>query len=156
MTGQDTRDVTGNDETNERVNEDEYFAIAEIERELQIDVPEFLYRPESFRFITYEAESIAGYAWMEFKYKDNIIIFKVEHSVDISASEVCSVHGNKIEEIQVLYDDITVELLEVKDLLEEIPNYYATWKKDNINYSLSGRIELNELKKILMEMVYRV
>ena len=63
--GNDTRTVIDNNEKNETVNMKEYEAIEEIEEKLDIDMPEFYYRPKGFDFLKYEVNQAADIARVE-------------------------------------------------------------------------------------------
>ena len=52
------------------------------------------------------------------------------------------------------YDGIAVTVEELQEEQDSRPSYTATWENDNVIYWLSGKIEKEELKKILEQMVY--
>ena len=54
--GDDTKIVVDNDRTNEKECEDEQTAIDDIEEELGVDIPRFLYRPEGLEFKDYKSQ----------------------------------------------------------------------------------------------------
>ena len=62
--GDDTRIVVDNDRTNEKGYEDEQTAIDDIEEELGVDIPHFLYRPEGLEFKDYRVNADSEYAFL--------------------------------------------------------------------------------------------
>lgn len=154
MTGRDTRIVNDNDETNEKVNEDEYAAIAEIEEQLGIEMPEFLYRPYGFCFASYELDLYAGIARVEYQYGDNIVVIYVNKNRNESETNTNGLSGDEIEKIQAHYEMGTVSLGKIKGEQDEIPNYYAQWDRENTSYFLSGKIEFEELREIVKKIVF--
>lgn len=154
LTGQDTRVVTDNDERNEVANADEYTAMAEIEEKLGIEVPEFHYRPEQFIFSSYQVDSIAGIAWLEYAYEGNIIMFHMDKSEEESTSYITSIIGEEIQTVKMQYEDTNVNIGQIKDADDELLECYAKWKRKNVNYFLYGRIEVDELTKTIKKIVY--
>lgn len=154
LTGQDTRVVNGNNETNDRVETEEYVAIAEIEETLGIEVPEFYYRPEKFVFNSYQVDSIAEIAWLEYTYEGNIIMFHMDKCEEDSASYITSIIGEEVQTIKMQYEDTNVNIGQIKDANDELLECYAKWKRKNVNYFLYGRIENEELTKIIKKIAY--
>lgn len=154
LTGQDTRVVTDNDERNEAANADEYTAIAEIEEKLGIEVPEFYYRPEKFVFSSYQVDSIAEIAWLEYTYEGNIIMFHMDKCEEDSTSYITSIIGEEVGTFKMQYEDINVNMGQIKDTNDELLECYAKWKRKNVNYFLYGRIEDEELTKIIKKIAY--
>ena len=70
LTGNNMRTVVDNTDENEKMNVDEYEAIADIEEKLGVEVPEFCYRPYEFEFIDYLINDICSTAWMEYQYEN--------------------------------------------------------------------------------------
>lgn len=154
LTGQDTRVVADNDERNEAVNVDEYTAMAEIEEKLEIDVPEFLYRPSKFNFNSYDVNSIAEIAWMEYEYNGNIIMFYMDKNEGDSSSYISGIVGEEVQTMKMQYEDVDVSLGQVRDTEDELLECYAKWKRKDIAYSIYGRMEFEELTKIIKKIVY--
>lgn len=154
MTGRDTRVVNGNDDANDRVNADEYAAIAEIEEKLGIEMPEFLYRPYDFSFVSYEIDEYAGIAWIEYEYQNNILVLHIDSSEEDNASTISGMIGAEIQVIKMQYENIVVNIGKVEDSNDELIGYYAKWERKHINYALYGRIELEEFGKIIEKIAY--
>lgn len=154
MMGDDTRIISGNDGENEDINYEEQDAIKEIEAKLKVEMPEFYYRPQKFEFLGYNIYETTDIAKIEFEYHKNVICFVVDKQSEKSVSRTLSADGKKESFTVTSYEGISViveELQEEKDLL---PSYTATWEKDNVVYWLSGKIEKEEIIKILKDMSY--
>ena len=68
--GDDTKIVVDNDRTNEKEYEDEQTAIDDIEEELGVDIPRFLYRPEGLEFKDYNISKDFEYALLQYDIDD--------------------------------------------------------------------------------------
>ena len=150
--GDDTKTVNYNDPSNEDANLDEDKAIADVEEKLGVKVPEFYYRPYGMEFKNYEIDSYIDIAWIEYRYKKDIIIFYIDKQDDHRASKIDSLHGDEKDAIIVENDGINIKIKKIKDVSDNMANYSAEWCDENASYVLSGRIELEEIKKILENM----
>lgn len=154
MMGDDTRIIVGNDRENENVNYEEQDALHEIEKKLKIEMPEFCYIPEEFVFSNYEISVAAELARIEYNYYDYSISLVADKQSEKSISRTLSADGNKKRFSVVSYDGLLVTVEEMQEEDDLQPSYTATWEKDNVTYWLSGKIEKEEIKKILEQMVY--
>lgn len=152
--GDDTRIVISNDEENDKSKGDEYEAIGNIERGLNVDIPEFLYRPGELDFFKYEVDTYAQFARMEYKYGENIIEFGIDKESETTATKLESMHGDELETINIKSENIKVDVKKIQDIQDDIPNYLAQWEKDNTFYYLIGRMELEELIKMIQQVRY--
>lgn len=154
LVGDDTRIVVSNDENNDKSSSDEYEAIADIEGTLGVEVPEFMYRPEGFEFVKYEVDEYSQTARVEYDFKESILLFYIDKESVNSSSKNDSLHGNDADFINIKNENINAVLKEVKDSKDIVPNYHVQWKKDQVCYQLSGKIERNILKKIVENIKY--
>lgn len=154
MMGDDTRIISGNDGENEDINHEEQDAIKEIETKLKVEVPEFYYRPQKFDFLRYEISELADIARIEYEYHKYIISFVIDKQDDRSASRTLSANGNKESFSVTSYNGVQVTVEELQEEKDLLPSYTATWEKDNVVYWLSGKIEKEEMIKILGQMVF--
>lgn len=154
MMGDDTKIVSGNDKENEDINYEEQDAIKEIEEKLQIEVPEFYYRPSKFRFSNYEISELSDIARIEYEYHEHIISFVIDKQNDKSASRTLSANGKKESFSVTSYNGNQVTVEELQEEQDLLPSYTASWEKDSVVYWLSGKIEKEEIIKILKQMVY--
>lgn len=154
MMGDDTRIIVGNDGENEDINYEEQDAIREIETKLKVEVPEFYYRPPKFIFSNYEISELSEIARIEYEYHKYIISFVIDKQAGRSTSRTLSADGNKESFSVTSYNGIQVTVEELQEEKDLIPSYTATWEKDNVVYWLSGKIEKEEIIKIIKDIVY--
>lgn len=154
LVGDDSRIIAGNDGENEDVNLSEQDAVKEIETKLNVEIPEFYYRPSEFEFLGYDISVATETAQIEYKYHDSILCIVVDKQNEKSTSRTLSADGNKESFSVISYDGIQVTVEELQEEQDLLPSYTASWEKDNVVYWLSGKIEKEEIIKILKQMVY--
>ena len=154
LSGNDVRTVADNDDGNEKANADEYQAIAEIENELDVKVPEFYYRPYGMEFREYFVDKVSGVAWLEYQYERDIISFRIDKQNENTASNIQSMSGTVEKTVMTNDEGIKVTIEKIKEKGDKIPSCTAKWKKDNVNYFLSGKISEKEITKFIKNMVY--
>ena len=155
LVGDDTRIVVDNDVMNDNVNVEEVNAIEDIRKTLNIDMPEFYYRPYGFEFLTYEMDEYIGVARIEYEYKEHIILFYVDRQDQNTASMINSSHGEELETITVgSSDNIIINIEKVQDIQDSVPSYVAQWEWENVIYHISGKISLGELEKMMEQMKF--
>lgn len=152
--GNNTKTVVDNSEDNEIVNTDEYEAIEDIENQLGIEMPEFYYRPNGFEFLGYEVNTLADIGRIEYQYKDGIITFYVDKEKESDASKNNSTHGKNIDTLNISGEENEVIIQKTQDDKDLLPNYTAQWERGNVLYYLSGKIEYEEIQKILENIVF--
>ena len=150
--GDDTKTVDDNDENNERANVDEATAIENIEERLGVKVPEFYYRPYDFCLSDYSIREFSLLARIEYSYKESYLTLYIDRQEEHTASKTNSMHGDEENILTLDNDGVQIAVREVYAESKEIPSYLAEWEKNNTIYSLSGKIELEEIKKILENM----
>ena len=72
--GDDTKTVVDNDDSNEKANVDEDEAIADIKEKLGVEMPIFYWRPQGLNFKSYELKAPLDVARIEYEYEENIIV----------------------------------------------------------------------------------
>lgn len=154
LSGNDSQFITDNSSDNEHATTEESDAIADIEEKLDVKMPEFYYRPYGMEFYAYEVNSDNFYAKIEYEYENNILFFYIDKQ-DISAeSNISSLKGeNRVIE-KIDRDDLNIIIKKVEDGTEKLPTYIASWEYENTVYYLLGKIEIDELKKIVKEMKF--
>lgn len=153
LSGNDSKTFLYNDGNNENPDMEESDAIKEIEEKLDIKMPQFYYYPLGFEFLDCSIDDEAFTAYLAYRYKNNIIMFYIDKQSENVASNINSLHGDENQVITINNDGIPVTIEEVTDEGEE-KNYTARWIQNDITYTLSGRIELEELEKILEQMKF--
>lgn len=154
LSGNDSQFISYNDDSNENASTKESDAIADIEEKLDVKMPEFYYKPYGMEFYAYEVNSDNFYAKIEYEYENNILFFYIDKQ-DISAeSNISSLKGeNRVIE-KIDRDDLNIIIKKVEDGTEKLPTYIASWEYENTVYYLVGKIEIDELKKIVKEMKF--
>lgn len=152
--GNNTKTVVGNSEENEDINIEEYEAIEDIENQLGIEMPEFYYRPNGFEFLGYEVNTLADVARIEYQYQEKIITFYINKEKKNEASNISSLHGKKRELVVAGGEELSITIEKTQDDNDILPNYTAQWERGNVIYYLSGKIEYEEIQKILENMVF--
>lgn len=152
--GADTKTVVGNDEANENADTEEDMAFAEIEEKLGIEMPRFYYRPYKLNFMDCVINTSAANVQIEYDYQGTIIAFYIDREDKNTASNINSAHGDQEESIITVSDNIQVTIEKIQDIQDETPSYSAQWQRGNVLYYLSGKIELEELKKMMQEMKF--
>lgn len=147
--GDDTKTVVDNDEENERVNIDEDKAIADIEEKLGIEMPRFYYRPQGMQFKKYEIDPYMSVARIEYEYKKEIILFYIDKQDTYTASKVNSLHGDEKDAIIEENNGVHIKIKKIEGVSDDMESYSAEWCDKNVSYVLSGKMELEEIKKIL-------
>lgn len=153
LSGDDTRVVVDNDENNETVNTDEYEAIEDIENKIGVEVPEFYYQPNKMKFRDYTVAESTGVAYMEYQYKNTMIMFYIDKQNDDTSSNMNLVKGDEITIDTIKENGVEVTIKKIQDA-EDTSTYTAVWTKDEVSYSLVGKIELEDLKKIVEYMKF--
>lgn len=154
LSGNDTKVIIGNDEENEDVNTDENEAIQEIENKIGVEVPEFYYRPQGMRFYDYEVSVETSNAKIEYQYNnDTILMFYIDKQNDDTASNMNFVKGEEYTLDTIKENGTEITIKEIRDV-EEVSTYMAVWTKDEVSYSLAGKMELEDLKKIVEYMKF--
>ena len=152
LSGDDTKVVTDNDERNEKSDSDEGKAVADIEEKLGVEVPEFYYRPYGFTFSNYTIDDSASFAWIEYKYKTNSIALLIDRQNDNRSSQIRSTCGDEQDLIVTSNDGIIVQIKKNSD--DKGESYSAEWESNGVTYVLSGKLGIEEIKKIIENMKF--
>ena len=154
LSGNDSQFITDNSSDNEHATTEESDAIADIEEKLDVKMPEFYYRPYGMEYINYEIREKTSFSKIEYEYKDNILLFYIDKQNKDVASDISSLNGTEkiIDTIERDQTDIIIK--ELRDAEDESFTYAANWTYEGVSYTLSGKIELDELKKIIKYMKF--
>lgn len=154
LAGDDTRVIVGNDEENEDINIAEYEAIEDIENQLDIDMPEFYYRPVDFEFLSYEVNSTLEIAHLQYQLGNNIVAFYINKVNQNTISNTSSIVGEEIENSIVIEGEAPVVIKRIQEEKDIIPMYVAQWNYNDVIYNISGKLKLDDLKKMLKQMKF--
>ncbi len=154
--GADTKTVVGNDEANENADTEEDMAFAEIEEKLGIEMPRFYYRPQGLEFLNFDVDESVAIARVEYLYKKEFIItLLIDRQDEDTASNTNSAHGKSSETfVETVSDGVTVTIEKVQDVQDEKASFTAQWEMESVLYHLSGKIELEELEKMMKQMKF--
>lgn len=155
LVGDDTRIWTYNDTENDDGNMEESRAIQDIENRLEVEMPEFFYRPQNFRFYSYEIIEPVSIAKLEYLYDEKFIItFLIDKQNEDTASNTNSSYGKQIEILETISDKLKVSIEEVKELQDNESTFTAQWQYKGVCYYFSGKIKWDDIKKMIENMVY--
>lgn len=154
LTGNDTKILIDNDASNDKPSLDEEQARDEIEKEMGVEVPEFLYRPETFEFYKYEMNRESGTVGLQYWYEKNIVSLYISKSVDNIQSNNLSIVEAGSEMIYIKKEEIPVNLSKIQEKGDSMPNYLAEWEREGCYYQLSGKMPEEIFKKIIKEMIF--
>lgn len=154
LSGNDSQFITDNSSDNEHATTEESDAIADIEEKLGVKMPEFYYRPYGMEYMTYEIRERTSFSKIEYEYKDNILLFYIDKQNKDVASDISSLNGMEKIIDTIERDETDIIIKELRDEEDESFTYAANWTYEGTSYTLSGKIELDELKKILKEMKF--
>lgn len=153
-TGNDTKITIDTDATNDVADMSEFEAKDEIENLLGIEIPEFMYRPQGFMYMSYEIDPKDFYAFMVYQYEEAFITLYVEKDNEDKASRNISLHGKKVATISIEDDTLQINVMQIQDKKDVKPNYLAQWQMEQMFYELSGKMEEAEFIKIIENIKY--
>ena len=154
LSGNDSQFISYNDDSNENASTKESDAIVDIEEKLDVKMPEFYYRPYGMEYMTYEIRERTSFSKIEYEYKDNILLFYIDKQNKDVASDISSLNGMEKIIDTIERDETDIIIKELRDEEDESFTYAANWTYEGTSYTLSGKIELDELKKIVKEMKF--
>lgn len=154
LSGNDSQFISYNDDSNENASTKESDAIADIEEKLGVKMPEFYYRPYGMEYINYEIREKTSFSKIEYEYKDNILLFYIDKQNKDVASDISSLNGTEKIIDTIERDETDIIIKELRDAEDESFTYAANWTYEGVSYTLSGKIELDELKKIIKYMKF--
>lgn len=154
LSGNDSQFITDNSSDNEHATTEESDAIADIEEKLDVKMPEFYYRPYGMEYINYEIREKTSFSKIEYEYKDNILLFYIDKQNKDVVSDISSLNGTEKIIDTIERDETDIIIKELRDAEDESFTYAANWTYEGVSYTLSGKIELDELKKIIKYMKF--
>lgn len=154
LSGNDTKVILGNDAENENISMDENKAIENIESKIGVKIPELYYRPEGMKFLDYHISEKTSAVQIEYQCGNTVLMFYIDRQTENTASYVYSLQGEEQERVIAGDEETEVVIDKIYDEGEEMPSYTASWTRNNVVYTLSGRIDLKELEKIIKYMKF--
>ncbi len=154
LTGNDTKILIDNDASNDKPSLDEEQARDKIEEEMGVEVPEFLYRPETFEFHKYEITPESGIVRLQYWYNDSIATLYISDGLEKLQSNSLSLKEDSFETVYMDKGEIPAIISETKEKEGLEPIYLAEWERKGFYYQLSARMEKEIFEKILKEMIF--
>lgn len=142
----------GEDRAMSAGSEDE--ARREITDTLNIEVPEFLYVPESMEYDACEVAEHVGYAKIRYSYQQGFLYLEMSNSLtDMSQGSIKQNQEDEdeAEEIETLSGKMNFV---IKNIEEGKEQYTARWEYKNVSYNFYGEISYEELMKILQNLSF--
>ncbi len=154
LTGNDTKLLIDNDSKNERPSLEEEQVRQEIEETIGVEVPEFLYRPETFEFYKYEITPESGIARLQYWYKNSIATLYISDGSEKLQSNSLSLREDDFETVDMEKGETLAIISQTKEKAGVNPIYLAEWERKGFYYQLSARMEKKIFKKIIKEIVF--
>lgn len=154
LTGNDTKLLIDNDAENERPSLEEEQVRQEIEETMGVEVPEFLYRPETFEFHKYEITPESGIVRLQYWYNDGIVTLYISDGLEKLQSNSLSLREDSFETVYTDKGELPATISETKEKEGIEPIYLAEWERKGFYYQLSARMEKKIFEKILKEMIF--
>ena len=154
LSGNDSQFITDNSSDNEHATTEESDAIADIEEKLGVKMPEFYYRPYGMEFIDYEVREGSAYADIEYQYKKDIEVLYIDKQDQFTTSKIRSLNGTEKVIDEITNNGIKIIIKELRDKKDKHITYVATWSSGECTYSWIGKMQIDELKKIVKEMKF--
>ena len=152
--GNDTKIDIDNVKEGDESSKVEDEALDLVENELNVQIPILMYRPSQFEFYDYQINTIAQKANLEYSYKNTIVTLYIDNKEKISQGGSLSLHGKQIYTFYSEADDIEFSILKIKDEKDKEASYAAQWIFNNTFYQISGKIEKEQLIRIVENIVY--
>lgn len=155
LRGDNSQVVVNNDEGADKFNRDESEAYENIEKELDVKVPEFFYKPYSMKYIESFIDKSGGYAIVEYYYSkgETSLFFSIYNRKDNKSSVNTTNHGDRI--IELPEQNIKIYIRETFNVNNE-SEYDATWIYEDVLYNIRGRMDWEEFEKIVKSIQYYI
>lgn len=153
-TGNDTKILIDNDVSNDKPSLDEEQARDEIEEEVGVEVPEFMYRPDTFEFHKYEITPESGIVNLQYWYKDNVVSLYISDSSARLQSNSLSVREDSAEIVYAEKGELPVTIMETQEEKGVNPIYLAEWEWEGHYYQLSAGMPKQIFEKIIKEIIF--
>lgn len=152
--GDDTKIVVYNDRKNEKEYEDEQKAIDDIEKELGVDIPRFLYRPEGLEFKDYNISKDFEYALLQYNYNDTIMTLYINKYDKETKSTGASLDGKEIETIKLPEGEASIQVKRIMAKEDKKASYVAYWNNSTEFYQIESQMEEQEFIKLIKNIKF--
>lgn len=143
--------VENADKSTIKYSEDERKACKEIESQLGIPVPRMQYRPYGMEFESFEINKELKSGALFYKNNDILMtVYLYARMKDTTMQQ--TMEAQLVDEVQVEALEFTAKIYELEDIEG---NFYAgEIEYNNFSYLIIGRIEKEELKKVLQSIIF--
>ena len=152
--GDDTKIVVDNDRKNEKEYEDEQKAIDDIEKELGVDIPRFLYRPEGLEFKDYNISKDFEYALLQYNYNDTIMTLYINKYDKETKSTGASLDRKEIETIKLPEGEASIQVKRIMAKEDKKASYVAYWNNSTEFYQIESQMEEQEFIKLIKNIKF--
>ncbi len=125
----------------------------EIEEKLQVEVPDFLYLPDSMDFDSYEIDDTAQSVYIRYRNGEDYMYVVIQANYANKSGIYRNDEGECLGMVNCDLSEIEAELWKIEEG-EENPTYLAQWDYKNSYYRISGRMTEDEMKKIIKDVMY--
>lgn len=153
LIGQESSTVVDNDDNRVKSELPESEAAAEIEEKTGICVPRFLNRPAEMKFDSYEYNESLQFAYIFFSMEGQVITLRMQKA-EMDTSLDLNYDGEILEKVKIKtqYGDVLIKKTKIDD--DTIPTVVAEWNFKNMEYSISGKIDIEVMKTLTEGMYY--
>ncbi|MBQ7371212.1 MAG: hypothetical protein IJW67_04930 [Blautia sp.] len=147
LRGDNSAIVADNDEKADFPETDEIHAIEEIEKAIDVKVPEFYYKSIPLDFLSYSIDKNMGYAQIIYGYsfKNTLAFLSIYNHTEDKSSVIFNSHGDNTIELD---SDIEIYIQETSNKDSE-PEYEAMWMYQDALYKFTGRMNWEEFEKVV-------
>lgn len=124
----------------------------DIYTKLHVKYPEFFYVPEGMNYNESLVDEEAGTACVRYDYNgDNLIFYISTNENDLSETKTADIENAIVDTVKLNTKDSEIEI----NIVETLDNkYIAQWEYHNVYYEFGGKIQKDELSKIIQEMLF--
>ena len=138
----------------EKEYEDEQKAIDDIEKELSVDIPRFLYRPEGLKFKDYNISKDFEYALLQYDYNDTIMTLYINKYDKETKSTGASLDGKEIETIKLPEGEASIQVKRIMAKGDKKASYVAYWNNSTEFYQIESQMEEKEFIKLIKNIKF--
>lgn len=154
LTGNDTKILIDNDESSDKPSFEEERVREEIEEKMDVEIPQFLYRPESFEFYDYTISKESGVVSLQYLYNKSVVSVYIGKEDEDIQSNGMSIHGDDGTVIYMSKENIPVGIVEKSEDIYSEKSYLAEWIHNGEYYQIIGRMPKAVFEKLIKEIVF--
>lgn len=129
-------------------------ARSEIEKELQVEVPQFFYLPDRIEFDSYEIDKVANSVYIKYKNGEDYMYFIIQANYVEKSGIYKNDEGDYLGKAECELSKIEPELWVIQDEGDSEPTYLAQWDYKNSYYRISGKITKEEMRNIINDIMF--